>query len=64
MAVPSREVGARYCAPVLTKQEVFWPGGVSLSVVGVGSAEHSQPFFLKELSNLETPETRAAPDFP
>ena len=29
MAVPSREVGARYCAPVLTNQEVFWPGGVS-----------------------------------
>ena len=28
MAVPSREVGARYCAPVLTKQEVFWPEGV------------------------------------
>jgi len=28
MAVPSREVGARYCAPVLTNQEVFLPGGV------------------------------------
>ena len=27
MAVPSREVGARYCAPVLTKQEVFSNGG-------------------------------------
>ena len=28
MAVPSREVGARYCAPVLKKGEVFLPGGV------------------------------------
>ena len=28
MAVPSREVGARYCAPVLTMHEVLWPGGV------------------------------------
>ena len=36
---------------------------ISLSVVGVGSAEHSQPFFLKELPNPETPETRVTPDF-
>ena len=28
MAVPSREVGAWYCAPVLTIGEVFLPGGV------------------------------------
>ena len=28
MAVPSWEVGAQYCTPVLTKPEVFWPGGV------------------------------------
>ena len=28
MAVPSREVGAQYCAPILTMQEVLWPGGV------------------------------------
>ena len=28
MAVPSREVGARYCTPVLTNPEVFLPGGV------------------------------------
>ena len=28
MAVPSREVGVRYCAPVLTNPEVFLPGGV------------------------------------
>ena len=28
MAVPSWEVSAQYCAPVLTKHEVFWPGGV------------------------------------
>ena len=28
---------------------------ISLSVVGVGSAEHSQPFFLKELPNPRKP---------
>ena len=33
MAVPSWEVGAWYCAPVLTNQEVFWPGGVAVAYV-------------------------------
>ena len=30
MAVPSQEVGAQYCTPVLTNPEVFWPGGVTV----------------------------------
>ena len=43
MAVPSREVSARYCTPVLTKHEVLWPGGVAYRrPIELGSVGYSR----------------------